>query len=102
MSFRVLKNFKVLKGIKSLKALNRYMRLLIRLYVRRNNGTETVKVIDHVMKTMSRNISPTMCMYLTRNRVAGNVSALVTKFQVMSCNNSCLYIKGGYYGRRKI
>ena len=95
-------SIKVLKSIKSLKDLNRYMRLLIRMYVHKNNGIETVKVINYVIKTMSKDIPSTMCKYLTRNRIAGNISALVTKFKVMSCNNSCLYIKGGFYGRRKI
>lgn len=57
-----------------------------------NNGIETVKVIDYIMDTMSLIISADMKEYLTRERVSGNISALVEKFKTLDCKDSCLYV----------
>lgn len=74
----------------SIKKINQMIRDLITKYVSLYNGTSTSSAIDYVIKTLI--LPNSMSIYLTRQRVAGNVSALVTKFEVLDCRHSSLYI----------
>lgn len=58
--------------------------------VSNNNGIPTIKAIDLVMQSLAS--SAIVAPFLVRQRVAGDVSALVTKFMYLKCVNSCLYI----------
>ncbi len=77
---------------KEIDILNFQIRSVVEAYVRMNTGIETVKVIDYIMDTMSLIISTDMKEYLTRERVSGNISALVEKFKTLDCKDSCLYV----------
>lgn len=58
--------------------------------VTKNNGMASVKVIDLVMSNLKNDA--VVLPFLRRQRVSGDISALVCKYMSLKCINSCLYV----------
>ncbi|WP_455716383.1 hypothetical protein [Anaerosporobacter sp.] len=74
------------------KRINSLIRTEILSYLNTHNGAPTKDVIDFAMTILPTVTTSNMHVYITRQRMAGNISALVTKFMAVKCISSCLYI----------
>ena len=73
----------------NLQKLNQDIRNCIIWYVGLHKGIATESAIDYVMNSLP--VQSQMKKYLTRPRVAGNISALVTRYKTITCYRSRLY-----------